>query len=294
MTNYGHADFVPLIWHVSDELSTSETQARSDYYGVTGIPDTYFDGTDDIIGGWPTVYDDMEQIVLSHLQDDPYVAIDLSGSSINETGGTVNAHLTVEQAIPWGDVKVFFVVYEDSVEGQYMFTVRDLLPLEPLSISQVGQTQDITTTFTIDPGWPMGTNPQNVGVAVFLQSVGTQVVLNACTLSKVDAELSPETATVPLGGTLDATVDLTNITPWPQSFEAWLDVILPNGNEWSGNPYLGPVSLNLAGGQTISRDMAIPIPGGIPTGNYRLRLGVGDQARLDHWEYDYMDVTVTP
>ena len=92
---------------------------RADYYGVSAIPDTYFDGIDNILGGWPGVYDDMEQIVINHLDDDPYVAIDLSGSSIgplNRLGrsdGTVQTRITLEQDVPWQDVKIVTVVYED-------------------------------------------------------------------------------------------------------------------------------------------------------------------------------------
>ena len=294
--NYGPSSFVPLVWHVMDSLETSETLARYDYYGVSGIPDTYFDGSDEILGAWPGIYEDMEAIVLNHLTDDPYVAIDLSGSTfgpplhLGREGGTVQIHTTVEQTIPWDDVKVFTVIYEDYVDGQYMYTVRDVLPVESLSISQPGETRDFVKSFTLDPSW----NPANVGVVVFLQSTGTKTVLNACKLSAVDAEITPETAIVPMGGNLDLTVDLTNITRYPQSFEAWLDVILPNGNEYPGNPYVGPVSLDLTSGQTLSQDLTLQIPDGIPAADYRLRVGVGNQGQPDHWEYDYMTVTVTP
>jgi len=294
--NYGPSNYVPLIWHVLDSLGTPETQARYDYYGVLGIPDTYFDGIDNINGAWPKIYDDFEEIILNHLDDDPFVAIDLSGShfgpptDLGREGGTVQIHLTVEQTIPWEDVQIFTIIYEEYVDGQYMYTVRDVLPVESLLISQPGETQDIVKSFNLDPSW----NPADVGIIVFLQSVGTKVVLNACKLSEVDVEITPETATVPMGSNLNFTVDLRNITQYSQSFEAWLDVILPNGNEYQGNPYVGPLSLDLTSRQTPSQDLTLPIPNGIPAADYRLRVGVGNQGQPDHWEYDYMTVTVTP
>lgn len=294
--NYGPSNFIPLVWHVMDSLATKETEARYDYYGVLGIPDTYFDGVDNIPGAWPDIYDDMEEIVLSHLENDPYVAVDLSGSSfgppanIAPDGGTVQIHLTVEQTIPWEDVQLFTVVYEDSVYGQYMYTVRDVLPEESLTISQPGESQDFVKRFSLDPSW----NAADIGIVVFLQSIGSRTVLNTCKLSDVDVEITPETATVPRGSDLNFTVDLTNITQYPQSFEAWLDVILPDGSEYQGNPYMGPISLYLDSHQAQSQDLTLPIPNGIPAANYRLRVGVGNQAQPDHWEYDYMTVTVTP
>jgi hypothetical protein len=293
MEDYGHQNMSVLFWHVSDSYATSETESRADYYGVGGIPDVWFDGVERILGGGTNMRPYYEPIINTHLGWDPYVSIDLSGSSMDETGGTVNIHLEVLQDIEIENPKVRTVVYQNNLIGED-FLVRDVLAHEDLTALNQGETQDIVKNFVIDPGWYGVVNPEDVGVAVFVQTEDWRVVFNSCDLSKVDVEITPESATVPMGTDLEITAHLTNITPWAQSIQAWLDVVLPNGNDLPSNPFMGPVSATLPGGASIDYPLTVSIPDGIPTVTYRLRLGVGDQANSnDHWEYDYMSVTVT-
>ncbi len=293
MADYGHSNMTVLFWHVSDSYATSETESRADYYGVGGIPDVWFGGVERVLGGGTYMRPYYEPIILRHLEENPYVSIDLSGSSIDETGGRLNIHLEVLQTIGMPDCKVRCVVYQSNIIGED-FLVRDVLPVDDLTIRNVGETQDLVKPFVIDQSWYGVVDAEDIGVAVFVQSQSQKNILNTSDLSKVDVEITPESATVPMGSDLDYTVHMTNITSWTQSIQAWIDVILPNGDEYGGNPYVQPVLKNLPGGTTAVSDMTISIPNGIPAADYKLRLCVGEQSNPNnHWEYDFMTVTVT-
>lgn len=294
MADYGHSNMAVLFYHLSDSYTTSETNSRGTYYSVSGIPDVHFDGPQHVVGGGTNMYPYYQPIILDHVEDPPYVEIDLSGSSITETGGTLNVHLEALQQITQTNCVIQYVIIQEDIIGED-FLVRDLLTSDNLTITNPGQTQDIVKTFTINPGWYGGVNSEDIGAVVFVQSNWTKSVLNAATLSKVDVEITPESVTVPMGSDLNFTAHITNITPWVQPIRAWLDVVLPNGNDLPSNPFEGPVSLNLQANAVIDHPMTIAVPSGIPVGDYQLRLGVGNQTNSnDDWEYDYMTVTVTP
>lgn len=288
---YGRSNIVPLIYHKGDIFETSEVTERFRYYGVLGTPNTFFDGVENIQGFWSDIYDDFEAIVLDHLEDDPYITIDLSNSTWRDDGGTLDIHLEAQQDLPWDDVNVLVVLYEDVWLDE--FTVRDILATEPVTISQSGETQDIRIDYIVDPELVPDIVPENAGIVVFLQSYATRQVLNACELSDLDVEIMPETVSVPMGTELDFTLDLQNITPYSQFFDVWIDLVLPNGEDYPGNPLIGPVTPSVPGDWSYGRDLSLPVPDEIPATDYRLRVGVGDMDQPDHWEYDLMTVTVT-
>ncbi|MEM1041769.1 MAG: T9SS type A sorting domain-containing protein [Bacteroidota bacterium] len=79
----------------------------------------------------------------------------------------------------------------------------------------------------------------------------------------------------PDGGTIQYTVALTNPSPETQTFQAWVDAVLPNGNTLG--PLQGPVPLTFAPGQSVGPiSFTEQVPAGAPFGVYRLRLRVGD------------------
>jgi hypothetical protein len=290
--NYGRSNIVPLVWHRWDNFETLEIVKRFNYYDeIEALPTTFFDGMDNIRGRWDGIYDVFEPIVLDHLEEDPYVAIDLSGSQMKDTGGTLNIRLEAIQGLPLDDVDVYVVLYEKELTDE--FTVRDVLLKEPLTISQEGEIQDVQVDFIIDPELFPPVKPENAGIVVFLQSFSTKRVLNACELSYVDVEVTPETAIISRGTDLDFTVDLQNITPFAQSFDVWVDVVMPDGNNHPAMAFKGPVPVNTPGEQGESGDLTLSIPDDLPADDYRIRVGIGNYDQPDHWEYDYMMVSVT-
>lgn len=81
--------------------------------------------------------------------------------------------------------------------------------------------------------------------------------------------VTPQGTVVPRGGTLNLTIEVENFTAQTQSFQAWTDVYLPNGNPFPGNPIVGPVSVTLQPYQTKSKALGHFVPQAAPLGFYR-------------------------
>jgi hypothetical protein len=90
----------------------------------------------------------------------------------------------------------------------------------------------------------------------------------------------------------DAT--LKNWGDTAQTFQAWLDAILPDHNPAPGNPQRGPITRTLNPGETRSVTLQIFIPETAPLAdNYRLKLSIGtypdDIINCDLIEVDIVD-----
>jgi hypothetical protein len=68
------------------------------------------------------------------------------------------------------------------------------------------------------------------------------------------------------GGSFDYNVEVFNNESGQAAFDAWIMVYLPDGIHF--RPVLGPVSLTLPGGQSLSRDRTQDVPAGAPSGTY--------------------------
>ncbi len=84
----------------------------------------------------------------------------------------------------------------------------------------------------------------------------------------VSVGLSPAATTLSPGGTLEVTASLLNHTETAQSMEVWVDLYLPNGNPYPGNPLVGPLAPSLGPGAFVSRALSHQIPAGAPAGDY--------------------------
>lgn len=86
------------------------------------------------------------------------------------------------------------------------------------------------------------------------------------TLPNVSIVLTPYgTPIIPAtGGTVEFGVTITNHVSSSQSFDAWIDITLPNGTVIS--PLIGPRNLNLYSGGVLERDIALTVPVGDPPG----------------------------
>jgi len=78
--------------------------------------------------------------------------------------------------------------------------------------------------------------------------------------------LIPDDNEVIPGGSLGFTVEIANISTGPESFEAWLDVVMPNGEPLPTNPFMGPLLLNLPPGGSVVRHLNAQVPGNAPVG----------------------------
>ena len=79
------------------------------------------------------------------------------------------------------------------------------------------------------------------------------------------------------GGSFRFCASLMNWGLEPVTFDAWVDVILPDHSGFSGNPVLGPATFTLLPGQAATGYPVLYFPGDVPPGdNYRIRMQIGD------------------
>jgi hypothetical protein len=281
-----------LAYHpTSDPLGTTETQTRINWYGNWGVPTCFFDGGDRYTGGSNFTYQAYRNRVISHLADPVPLTIDLSGS-LSATSGTIEAHIEVLDQLTQPSLVVQMMVFEDYVASggdEYRFVVRDILPATTLGISEPGETADFSQNFTIQTAW----DETEIGVVVFVQSLTTKEVLQAAQLSRIITTWSPESPTVQRGTDLNMDAVVENITPWSQGADFWLDVELPNGELYSGNPVMGPYDVNIPGDFLNTFHPSLFVPPGTPTLTFTFHGRVG-QHPWDIWQTSSFQVTVTP
>jgi hypothetical protein len=88
--------------------------------------------------------------------------------------------------------------------------------------------------------------------------------------------VTPDTATVALGGTLGYTVTATNTTANTQCFDYWENVTLPNGNRYPPiDELFGPVHTCITAGASRVVHLTHGVPSAAPLGGYAFNLFAG-------------------
>ena len=74
--NYGLENIVHVEWHTSQAFNNPDANTLSSYYGVTGVPDVYFDGNENIVGGGINMYPAYETKYLAHKAEQSKLIMD--------------------------------------------------------------------------------------------------------------------------------------------------------------------------------------------------------------------------
>ncbi|MDP6529887.1 MAG: FlgD immunoglobulin-like domain containing protein [Gemmatimonadota bacterium] len=189
---YTRAEFITVDWHNSGAIVHPDAQARGNYYGVGGVPDVYFDGYDNEVGGGTDMYPYYQPTVVSHLASQAKITV--SGYVIFDEAartGTMVIDLEVapgEVITNPGNCTVGAAIYEDDVFyccgtngwNNWHGIGRDLLPDSPLTISNGGETAQIVHNFNLDvvgPDTPWDISKLH-GVA-YVQRTGNKKMLNS-------------------------------------------------------------------------------------------------------------------
>jgi hypothetical protein len=177
---YGEDQLVCLYYHVSDIYETPETNARADYFAVSGIPETDFDAVDEIVGAGSNAYNTFKPRVLTRMADPTPITMSTTGV-IRPAGDPdpswVEATFRVVDTVPpdYGTLRAQFVVYED-IGDSYPWTVRDMLPVEYIStLTTPGDSVVVYKEFTVDGSWNYG----ELHMAVFLEDTSPRLVINS-------------------------------------------------------------------------------------------------------------------
>jgi thiol-disulfide isomerase/thioredoxin len=163
----GVENFVILAYHISssDPMATAETDARATAYGVSGIPDVWFDATLRTTGaGSPSsAYDAYKAHYNTRRASESPLKI-ATGGVIDGTTATVYTQIEKVDTIS-GSLNIRYVLYENGVSSgdTYNNVVRKM---EADTVSSTDFPVSKDKSFTIQSGW----NSANLKAAVFVQS----------------------------------------------------------------------------------------------------------------------------
>ena len=138
---------------------------------MPGVPDAWFDGVDESIGGYSggvSMFPVYNPIVASNLGEASPITIDASYRMATATAGTLFVHVAVAQTVTTTNNIAHFVIVEEGL-STYDITpglARDMLADETFTLTSPGQTVDYVKPFTLSGGWSL----QNIGFVVFVQS----------------------------------------------------------------------------------------------------------------------------
>jgi hypothetical protein len=219
-----HDDMLQIDWHHTGVWDNPAASARATYYGASSAPDTYFDGIDHVLGAGDSTsaYNTYRTIVNNH-HNNQWSQIILRDAIFNLDMDSLKATVTYTLEVASGEtisnpanVKLRSAAYEDDLtwcceprtgNSFWNHIGRALGTETTLTVSQSGQTQQYTGTFTIDPTW----NPDNLHVVIFAQRDSNKNVLQsaeACRAYSVAIEnLSPivVSSTVPVDFDVEVT-----------------------------------------------------------------------------------------
>ena len=177
---HGQFDFDQFIsvryYETSGLYGTAETDARNDFYAISGFPTVVFDGLTKVVGAG-TATATTGQPYLSIVEGtslDP-APVQLEIDSFNATTGAVSATVTMHSttAVLDNDI-LLFVVMEDNVAGVHTHVARDLV-YETVSLTGAGNTATVNTSFTINPSWITA----NLHAVALVQRVADNEILQA-------------------------------------------------------------------------------------------------------------------
>jgi hypothetical protein len=169
---FGPDSLVVLEYHWVDEYSIPEGEDRARWYvpGSFSTPNMWFDGTINVVGAQPWTIDIYRDHILDRLQVGSDLSLALQVGP-DQAIGSIRAVRPISET----NLKAYFVLFENQVDGRYDYVVRDILPSEDLAIASVRDSVTVARTFDIDSAW----NAERMGVALFVQSDSTKAILQS-------------------------------------------------------------------------------------------------------------------
>lgn len=165
----------------SGGLGTADGDARMAYYGNHGLPHLLFNGGNLLVGAGTDVVDGRvyDPIVQSMLDDATLLKMSIPQFSFDALGPFVTVDLALEGDL--ADVshtRLRVAIVEDGLSyggTNYDNVLRDMLPDQAVTISQAGQSQQLTINFTVEAGWNTG----NLRLVAFVQDDNSKEVLQS-------------------------------------------------------------------------------------------------------------------
>jgi hypothetical protein len=187
----GH-DVAIIEYHNGDAFTNAASNYRNNYYNVSGIPSTKFDGTLTVSGGNHTqsLYPQYLPKYNQRIAVNSSFTIDVQGV----TYGLIDfeANITVEKVATSSasNIKLHLVLTESNIEYNWqgmseLNFVERLMAPNHLGTSidfSGGNTQQVTLNFNLEDDWVY----ENCEVVVFIQNNSTKEILQGTKLSLMD------------------------------------------------------------------------------------------------------------
>jgi len=172
LANFGDDEFVCVMYYSTSGWACPEHGDRAGLYGVGGVPDAYFSGYLNSLGGMPSgsMYDNYLPLVNQVLATDSLLNMSLD---MNISGGVITVDGSLEALDNVADSNVYVVVYEvDS--GREPNLARGFPVWEEfLTATEPGQTQTVSGTLAVGDGW----NEANLRAIMFVQAVPVSTLI---------------------------------------------------------------------------------------------------------------------
>jgi hypothetical protein len=169
--------------HGGDSYETVDSDARIDYYGITGYPTAVFDGLEQFVGGSATqsMYPNYLPLYEARKEIRSAFSIDIYGGMITDEGYTVL--VTIDKLAPAMNEHVVLHVglTESEIPENWggldhlNFVTRLMMPDANGTVVDVVNNSfiEVEHTFTIDPGWDV----VHCELVYFLQDTDTKEIL---------------------------------------------------------------------------------------------------------------------
>ncbi len=216
-------------YNTGDPFNTPEAAARTTYYGITGYPTAYFDGTVNYVGGSTTLsmYSSYLPLYTQQYAVLSPLTIDIAGYN---TGNNYTITLTITKvaAITATNIKAHLVLTESNIAyswyGQPEINSTERLMVPGATGTDIsfasGNTVTLNLTFTKDPGWV--TN--NCELVAFVQDPASKTIYNGAkkALNALALPLPTNFSGTPTSGCSPMTVNYTDLstgaTSWNWTF----------------------------------------------------------------------------
>lgn len=195
-----NGDPVAIIeYHNGDPYATSESNARNSYYGITGYPTAWFDGSyGSVVGGstTQTMYSSYLPKVNARMTIPTSFTLEILGQA---DGDVYSILVRVNKVATYAgtNLKVRFAVTESNIQYNWQgqtelnFVCRDMVPTsQGTSISfDSGDEQEIPLSFTYNNTWV----EEEVELIAFIQDDANKQVLHCAKVMLTDLQPSGPT-----------------------------------------------------------------------------------------------------
>jgi PKD repeat protein len=208
---YEQDEFVILSYHGSDQLSTTDGDARITYYNIAGYPTVWFDGKVEEAGGDNGCYGRYNNIYKNRAAIASSLRMTVEGDISDSTGlGEIWVNMTAVQTPTQTNLVLHTIVFEDDYgpynggngENYHDWVVRQMMEGSAGTSLTITNGQEKTYHYNIDTtGYAQ--DYDQIGVIAFVQSSSSKEVVQA---AYINEPVLPNVPPIIMGGAVDKTV----------------------------------------------------------------------------------------